>query len=429
MRKVLVLLFLLATTGVALTSFKSELLFPPNTKIGDIDLSYKTYDEGIKEISKISEKPVYFNLSNQSISPNYKDLGISFKPEALKYFLTTCFAKYFCVPTEKKTFGTLISIDKDKFESFIKSLSSQVSSGASAPVINFDEVKFYAQAPDAKFSLDDKDLLRNITPEKILSDTPLKINIIQTFKGNVSLQNEETEKLTEKVVSEPLLVKYGRQPVYIQKDELLNLTKKVTNDGRNEVVISESETRKLIDSLKSTYPVDIKLDEFYSIKAIQYALLLRAGEEKLNSAVILPLIGDPETNGKVAKKYIEINKSQQRLYTFEDGKQRKVYVVGTGLTAETPSGNFKILRKNRMSYSYYGNWYLPYMMPVGQFPNGNYFGIHEIPYHMDGAGNIYSRDENTMGSPATGGCIQMYKDDVIELWNWVEIGIPVIITD
>jgi len=79
-----------------------------------------------------------------------------------------------------------------------------------------------------------------------------------------------------------------------------------------------------------------------------------------------------------------------------------------------------------MTISYFGNWYMPYYLPVGTV-NGYRFGFHEIPYHMDGAGNIYSRDPNTMGSPATGGCIQLTNIDAMELFAWAEVGTPVYI--
>jgi lipoprotein-anchoring transpeptidase ErfK/SrfK len=75
--------------------------------------------------------------------------------------------------------------------------------------------------------------------------------------------------------------------------------------------------------------------------------------------------------------------------------------------------------------SYFGNWYMPNYLPIG-YINGQYrFGFHSIPYHMDGAGNIYSRDSNTMGSPATGGCIQLSSEDSLELFNWAWVGMPV----
>lgn len=119
-------------------------------------------------------------------------------------------------------------------------------------------------------------------------------------------------------------------------------------------------------------------------------------------------------------------KSQQRLYRFEDGELVKTYVVSTGLTWETPTGEFEVLGKQKMTISYYDNWYMPNYLPIGDI-NGYRFGFHEIPYHMDGAGNIYSRDPNTMGSPATGGCIQLGRDDSLELFEWADVGTPVYI--
>ncbi|MBI4091393.1 L,D-transpeptidase, partial [candidate division WWE3 bacterium] len=301
-------------------------------------------------------------------------------------------------------------------------------SQAGNPVISFETAEFFAHPPDARFSINQNDLKRDLTADKIFSKKPLQIAITQDYKGDELLQNKATDELLDRVTAEALLIKYGRKPVRISSEELRSFMAIQLLDGRKVVKVNEEKISAKLNQLKNEFSLEVKLDDFYAVKAIQHALLFRAGGESLNTAVILPLLGDPKTDGKVGNKYLEINKSQQRMYRFENGKLVKVYIVGTGLTWETPSGDFKILRKNRMSYSYFGNWYLPYMMPIGQM-NGYLFGIHQIPYHMDPAGRIYSRDENTMGSPATGGCIQMYEEDVIELYDWVDIGTPVIVTE
>jgi len=419
--------------GIVIVGFsKPQLLIHGGTKIGDLNLSYLTYEEAKEKIGSVEQKPLYFNFVDQSISQSYSDIGVFFDKEILKGYVSNCVLKYFCSRAleTQKPLDEMILIDDAKIEALIAELNIHILARKDTPIISFDDITFYAQAPDAKFEITVDDLKSELIPEKIFSDDPLKIAIKEKTKGTLSLQNQKTEELMNTVTSQALLVKYGRQPVYVSAEKLRNLVRIISDEGIKKITIDEDLVKALLASFKQTYQLPITLDEFYAVKAIQYSLLYRAGGEKLNSAVILPLAGNPTTDGKVAPKYIEINKTQQRLYTFENGEVHKIYVVGTGLTAETPTGdNFKILKKNRMSYSYFGDWYLPYMMPVGKFPNGLYFGIHEIPYHRDSAGNIYSRDENTMGSPATGGCIQMFREDVKELWDWAEIGTPVIITD
>lgn len=426
--------FFLLTTLVFFLAFwairRPERLVAPGTKIGSTDFSLMTFNKAKEIVVELARKPIYFNISNQSISLTYSDIGVNFNEELLNDFLTSCYFKKFCLPLASRSdLNDIVKVEPLKINAFMDTLNKQIHTNITSPIISFDDLTFYAQAPDARAIIDKSKLFEELKAEKLFGQNPLSIKLTVSEGGDIVKQNIETDKLLKKVIGDSLLIKYGRQPLYIQPSELRKLVKVEPERGVKKVKILDSEVRKLIDTIKQRFNLDIKLDDFYSAKAIQYALLFRAGDEKLNAAVILPLIGDPKTDGKVANRYLEINKSQQRMYRFENGKVKKIYVVGTGLTAETPSGSFQILRKNRMSYSYYGNWYLPYMMPLGQFPNGNYFGLHEIPYHMDSAGNVYSRDENTMGSPATGGCIQMYREDVKEVYDWAEVGMPVIITD
>ncbi|EKD99899.1 MAG: hypothetical protein ACD_22C00139G0001 [uncultured bacterium] len=72
---------------------------------------------------------------------------------------------------------------------------------------------------------------------------------------------------------------------------------------------------------------------------------------------------------------------------------------------------------------------MPNYLPIGYIQGKYRFGFHAIPYHMDGNGNIYSRDPNTMGSPATGGCIQLSPKDAEELFNWARVDMPVYVYD
>ncbi|OGC50357.1 hypothetical protein A2716_04080 [candidate division WWE3 bacterium RIFCSPHIGHO2_01_FULL_40_23] len=430
MRKIPALL--LVAILISLSFFiKSESRIKPGVKIGSLNLSYLKKDEALEKLSVLETKPLYFNLVNRSISQNYNEIGVSFDKETVNQFIRQCYLKYLCLPKLSRTppVSSLIKIDNSKLETFLNELNKDFQKNELAPAISFDDATFYAQAPDSKFQIDKENIKKTLTPEAIQSKDPISIKITEINQGSLNLQHEETDKLIEKITSTPLLIKYGRNPVYIYKNDLSKFVDTRVEDGKKIGFLNESAINDYLNLLIQKYKTDLELNDDHAAKSIMYALLYRAGEEKLNEAVILPLIGRPKTDGKVHDKYLELNKSQQRIFTFENGELKETYVVGTGLTAETPSGNFRILKKLRMSFSYWGNWYLPYMMPVGQFPNGNYFGIHEIPYHQDAYGNIYSRDENTMGSPATGGCIQMYREDVKELWDWVDIGTPVIITD
>ena len=135
----------------------------------------------------------------------------------------------------------------------------------------------------------------------------------------------------------------------------------------------------------------------------------------------------PNTDGEVADKYIEIDLSQQKLFTFRSGKLLKQYRVSTGKDYPTPVGKFTILNKTGLGYSAIYNVYMPYWMGF-EFSKelGAYFGIHELPYFYSGTKKIQLPRE-FIGAPNTGGCVALDIGDAKEVYQLANLGTPVVI--
>ena len=336
--------------------------------------------------------------------------------------------KLFCKNTsnEKIDPNSVVAVDEEKIGTFLSNLESQVQYLSGNTIISFDDYSFRSVAPNTPITLNAKKLLEEHGIANLITAENLSLQLYMDTNEDKKAQHKATED-TILNITKPLLIKYGRNPIYIPTDILTTFISKQETDGFLYGIIEKKPIKQYLSSLKDTYGSDevvILLDE--SVNAIKKVMLFRASDYEINNAVVLPLEGKPVTQGELHKSYIEVVKSQQRTYRFEDGELTKTYIISTGLTWETPPGTYQVLGKQRMTISYFGNWYMPYYLPVGTV-NGYRFGFHEIPYHMDGAGNIYSRDPNTMGSPATGGCIQLTNIDAMELFAWAEVGTPVYI--
>jgi lipoprotein-anchoring transpeptidase ErfK/SrfK len=157
--------------------------------------------------------------------------------------------------------------------------------------------------------------------------------------------------------------------------------------------------------------------------------MFRLIEDVHTKTLVLPITSSHKLEADLHPKFIEVNKSNQRAYFFENGKLVKELVISTGVTWETPTGSFKVLNKVPMTISYSRIWYMPWYLPIGTINGPYYFGFHEIPYQVSYNGMIYSRDPETIGSPATGGCIQILKGQAKEVYDWAEVGTPVYITE
>jgi LysM repeat protein len=121
-------------------------------------------------------------------------------------------------------------------------------------------------------------------------------------------------------------------------------------------------------------------------------------------------------------KEIVIDISEQHMWAYEDQKLVFSFVVSTGTGNSTRIGTFKVLDKIPNAYSSRFNIWMPYWLGIywsGTLENG----IHGLPLLWNGV-ELWG---NLLGQPATYGCIEARTSEIKQLYNWAEIGTPVII--
>jgi lipoprotein-anchoring transpeptidase ErfK/SrfK len=120
-------------------------------------------------------------------------------------------------------------------------------------------------------------------------------------------------------------------------------------------------------------------------------------------------------------KYIDINLASQVMTIFESGKVLDAYVVSSGRRGmDTPKGSFKIENKALRPWSKTYGLFMPNWMAI--VPSGK-FGIHELPEWPGG----YKEGENHLGTPVSHGCVRLGVGAAQRVFNWADIGTPVII--
>lgn len=150
--------------------------------------------------------------------------------------------------------------------------------------------------------------------------------------------------------------------------------------------------------------------------------------------VELPIIErnkDPKTKLDEAKtyakpqiligKYIDISLLYQNMVIFEDGKVLDAYQISSGKKGmDTPTGTFKIENKFPKAWSKaYGLW-MPNWMAI--LPTGK-IGIHELPIWPNG----YQEGAAHLGVPVSHGCVRLGPGAAKRVYDWAEIGTPVIV--
>ena len=139
------------------------------------------------------------------------------------------------------------------------------------------------------------------------------------------------------------------------------------------------------------------------------------------------LLADTTYSNQIIKSIIiDRNGEEERLYQIEGdsfnlfGRIVDILPVSTGLVygdRNTPLGYHHIRSKREMSVNYDRGWYMPWALWYFEQgvlpPNGIHQGEEGTPY----------------GQPASHGCTRVPDKFAEGLYNWAEIGTPVIIID
>jgi lipoprotein-anchoring transpeptidase ErfK/SrfK len=120
-------------------------------------------------------------------------------------------------------------------------------------------------------------------------------------------------------------------------------------------------------------------------------------------------------------KYIDINLASQVMTIFENGKILDSFMISSGKRGmDTPQGSFQIRNKFPRAWSKKYGLFMPYWMAI--VPSGQ-FGIHELPEWPGG----YKEGQNHLGTPVSHGCVRLGVGPAEMVYNFAEIGTPVIV--
>ncbi len=119
-------------------------------------------------------------------------------------------------------------------------------------------------------------------------------------------------------------------------------------------------------------------------------------------------------------KYIDVNLTTQVMTIFENGTLIDTFLISSGKAGmNTPTGTLHIHNKHPRPWSKKYSLYMPYWMAIT--PDGKY-GIHELPEWPGG----YKEGQNHLGIPVSHGCMRLGVGPAQKVYDWAEIGMPVI---
>jgi len=128
----------------------------------------------------------------------------------------------------------------------------------------------------------------------------------------------------------------------------------------------------------------------------------------------------PQNFQNMAPKVIEVDLSRQILIRWENGQKLDENLISSGRRGmPTPTGVFQIKNKIPVAYSRKYRLFMPYWMA---FTSGGH-GIHELPIFRNGK----REGANHLGRPVSHGCVRLGVGPAQLVYQWAEIGTPVVI--
>ena len=161
-----------------------------------------------------------------------------------------------------------------------------------------------------------------------------------------------------------------------------------------------------------------------SLRRLKRALL---GEE--STARLVVRAREPKVTADAYDEVLLVRTGENKLYFYQNGKITHTYTVATGLPEyPTPTGLYEVTEKRYMptwvnpSPDGWGAG-MPAMIPPGP---GNPLGLRAINWSASGIRFHGTTATYSLGHNASHGCVRLSNEDVIQLYDMVEVGTPIV---
>src|SRR6266566_7776958 len=120
-----------------------------------------------------------------------------------------------------------------------------------------------------------------------------------------------------------------------------------------------------------------------------------------------------------AARQVLVSIPDRKLVVLEGGKVVRTFPVAVGaMVSPSPSGEFKVV--NRIAKPTY--YHPGVVIPAG---DGNPIGTRWLGLNRKGYGIHGTNEPESIGKAASHGCIRMRNQDVEELFELIDTGVPV----
>lgn len=428
------LLIFLVTIILTFTTFGNNVTLP-RTYLNEYYVGFLTPSQAEETIGKLYDQPLKLKIKDRIYTYTFKNLGIQIDKKAT---INNLFAGNQRPWTHRvlslfefRRVTPVLIFSQDYFQ-FVENQVYDFGTKSDQVVINDVTKQFIYQEKEQKYRLVPNDLNHLLTysfgSTAIIRPTAVKLTnekmarvrnfnqrIAAALAAPIQLSVSDASHSSRFTIQPDTL----KQLVALQYDSSANQFRLHVDNATWDSILSRTQ-------LTNFHQDDDRKLSTFQLRDDLVSLINTRLKGNESNTLIAKVDYQPNTDGKLADKYIEADISQQRLYLFTAGKLYKSFRISTGYFYPTPTGQFKILNKANNAFSDIYQVWMPYWMAFGYDGKLNaYFGIHELPYTLAEDGS--RKQSRSIGKPSTGGCIALDVGQSKEVYDFADVGTPVYI--
>lgn len=421
----------------------------PGVFVGGVSLGGRTAPVAQQQIealiSRYSADGIALTVRGATVRPKPYEVGLSFDTAATvraAYLVgrNNAIEETFGMPAFGRviTVPLVVSLDQQQFHQYLTALNNWFEAPVQQPRFGYNGGQPTVVAGLSGVGVAVKDFSTQLLTNAA-SLTPTKLSL-DLEKQEPIATPEQMETLLPRVAAlteHSINLDGTATRVTLTPDMLTNLLIPIKTDGKLSLGIDESRLsedlaaadQKIRRDPKPTFGFIAEHDGVYAYKNSEgIAVDVTATKQNLEQALfdtgdtsvaiatktLEPPIEYEDVTAPIADgKVISVDVTKQSLFAFDSGKLVFWTRVSTGINDWTPTGQWKIYAKTPIQVMSGPGYYLPgvkWVMPY----NGDYT-LHTAYWHHD------------FGIPKSHGCTNMYEEDAKWLFDWSEVGTPVVI--
>lgn len=117
---------------------------------------------------------------------------------------------------------------------------------------------------------------------------------------------------------------------------------------------------------------------------------------------------------------------RQRVWLVEEGETiAATYLVSGSMYDNLDTGTYEVYSRSEQATSFDQRSTMNYFVRFTKGPSGAAIGFHDIPVSVTDAEPLQRVDE--LGLALSQGCIRQDREDALSMWDFAELGTPVVV--